>query len=297
MTNEILETDIELARNLLGNSLPEAEVISALVVRGIQPARAAKLVLDLLQGKNPEPDRPFQAAFSEPAEAPAPTPITPQRREKSQSFSRTEKVGTKNRYFFPGVIVALIVLCGGVVYLNRRSHPAVGPQPAKANEAGSFPASQKTDRALSIEVLDDGVYLAGNKITSRAALGAFIELLGPAPRTNRLDAVNRFVYAYDSQGILLYSSDGVDTESILFDFTAIGGATGAKAPFSGELKVAGREIKTDTGASVLGQIKGLGVDKTDPGTGVVAATYNGVRLLFSYFSNPDRLSLLEIDYK
>ncbi len=297
MTNEILETDIELARNLLGNSTPADEVISSLVRRGIQPARAGKLVQDLRQGKNPEPDRPFQAAFSEPAEVPAATPVTPPGRETSQSFSRTETVGTKNRYFFPGLVIALIVLCSGVVYLNRRSHPAAASQPAGASEVPGVPPPQKSERTLSIEVLEDGVYLAGNKITSQAALGAFLELLGPAPRTNRLDGINRFVYAYDSQGILIYSSDGADTESILFDFTAIGGATGAKNSFSGELKVAGREIKTDTGASVVGQIKGLAVDKSGPGTGVVAATYNGLRLLFSYFSNPDRLSLLEIDYK
>jgi len=254
-------------------------------------------VRDLRLGKNPDPDRPFQPPFSKIEATPAQAPIHAPAREKSQSFSRTETVGTKNRYFFPGLIIALIVFCAGVVYLNRRSHSAAAAPPARAIDAAGARASEASGRAISFEVLDDGVYLTGKQITSRAALGAFLELLGPAPRTNRLDAINRFVYAYDSQGILLYSSDGVDTESILFDFTAIGGTTGAKAPFSGELKVAGRKIKADTGSSTIGQIKEVAVDQGSPGTGVVSASYNGLRLLFSYFLDPDRLSLLEIDFK
>jgi hypothetical protein len=298
MTNEILESDIELARELLGKKTPDAEVISSLVRRGIQANRAQELVMALRLGKNPEPDRPFRPAYSQDDDLPTPTSAVPRPPERSRTFSRTETVGTRSRYFFPGLILSLLVLGAGVVYLNSRSHPT---SPTEASTGIVEPSGTQTPpgsvRSISFELLEDGVHLSGKKITPRSTLGTLLQLLGPASRTNRLDAINRFVYAYDSLGVLVYSSDGANTESILLDFTAIGGDAGATVPFSGEVKVAGQKIDVDTSASAVAQIKGLNVDQGSPGAAVVSANYNGLHLLFSYFSGPDRLSLVEIDFK
>src|SRR5258705_7806923 len=59
MTNDILQSDIDLARRLLDARRPADEIVAALSYRGINGNRAAQLVADLQAGKAVEPDKPI----------------------------------------------------------------------------------------------------------------------------------------------------------------------------------------------------------------------------------------------
>src|SRR6267378_119303 len=57
MTNDILQSDIDLARRLLDARRPADEIVAALSYRGINGNRAAHLVADFHAGKAVEPDK------------------------------------------------------------------------------------------------------------------------------------------------------------------------------------------------------------------------------------------------
>src|SRR5580765_5907754 len=59
MTNDILQSDIDLARRLLEGGRPPEDIVVALGYRGINGKRAAQLIADLQSGKTVEPDRPI----------------------------------------------------------------------------------------------------------------------------------------------------------------------------------------------------------------------------------------------
>ena len=55
MTREILDSDIEFARRLLGEGRVDGEILIALSLRGIEASEAAKLVTDLRTGRRLRP--------------------------------------------------------------------------------------------------------------------------------------------------------------------------------------------------------------------------------------------------
>ena len=59
MIHEILPSDVEFAREMLHGSHSDAEILTALASRGIEPARATELVEDLRHGRKPS----FQVQF------------------------------------------------------------------------------------------------------------------------------------------------------------------------------------------------------------------------------------------
>src|SRR5262249_3957399 len=59
MTNDILQSDIDLARKLLDARRSSEEIVAALGYRGINRDRAEQLIAALQAGKTVEPDRPI----------------------------------------------------------------------------------------------------------------------------------------------------------------------------------------------------------------------------------------------
>ena len=59
MIHEILPSDVEVAREMLKASHSDAEILTSLASRGIEPARATQLVDDLRHGRKPN----FQVQF------------------------------------------------------------------------------------------------------------------------------------------------------------------------------------------------------------------------------------------
>jgi hypothetical protein len=54
MIHEILPSDVEFARGMLDSARSDAEILSFLASRGIEPAKAAELLDDLRHGRTPD---------------------------------------------------------------------------------------------------------------------------------------------------------------------------------------------------------------------------------------------------
>src|SRR6267142_393676 len=120
MTEEILQSDIDLARKLITVGCGDAEIVQALQYRRIAPERASILVQELRQGRQVEPDKDSNPvvprAYSEPAR-PAASSLS-----RPLTSSREHRRSRKTRWF-PILVGASVLLCVGVLaVINHRTH-------------------------------------------------------------------------------------------------------------------------------------------------------------------------------
>ena len=324
MTHDILQSDIELATRLRDDHRPDDEIILALVHRGVDAGQAAQLVDDLRKGKKVTP------------QSPAPLEFTLARRSRSKSASRgtgpnqparsseaeprreqaarPAAQGRKNSTFFSliaAVFIVLGIVVGGLVLLQRYHAKTNGPEeqqpkPAlpKADStprqapAQAAPASQSVSLTpLVLELQPDGLHLGGSLVTRDNVLTAVANLLGVPTRTNRVGQTETVIYAYDQQGLLIYSQKSGATNSIMLDCEANGGIHGTTSPFTGTLTVDGQAIRAGTDPQTLTAIKQLGLNHPGSHSGIWGGRYHGLELVFAYLKSPRRLSLIEIDLK
>ena len=71
MIHEIVSSDVDFARGMMGSGHPDAEILAYLASRGLDPAKAAQLVVDLRHGRKPDTQLPLSSvqpvtAWSEP---------------------------------------------------------------------------------------------------------------------------------------------------------------------------------------------------------------------------------------
>jgi hypothetical protein len=310
MTNEILETDIELARNLLQKGRAAHEVCMALAQRGIEPARAEQLVSDLVEGKQVQVDLPFRpvqrrssraAALGSPRPKEAAEESWESIRERGRQKSRPSPFSPASPYFSVGLAIAGAVIIGAVVMHNRHARKEMIEFNQPANPEKSVPqakAGSAVESAAPIFEIDkQGLRLAKHTLTKTTIVNELTKLFGPPTRTNPLDNGNRKVYCYDKEGVLVYLDKNGTAESVVLDFSGMDGASGATRPCRGELIVAGHRIAARSTVAELAAIPELSIPAGKDGVGVLGTTYLGFDLVFSYFANPKQLSLLEIDFR
>jgi hypothetical protein len=63
------------------------------------------------------------------------------------------------------------------------------------------------------------------------------------------------------------------------------------------LKISDQVVSSGTDAASLGLIKGLGLEAPKSASGIFHAQYGSFALVFGYLKSPERLSLVEIDFK
>jgi hypothetical protein len=98
MTKNILQSDIDLAKQLLGGDHSESDVVEVLVRRGIEPTSAAQLVSDLRQGKQAAPTLQFgKNGPLTPPKEPQAESASPVDAESAESESDHRRVRTKRR--------------------------------------------------------------------------------------------------------------------------------------------------------------------------------------------------------
>ncbi|HVV01136.1 MAG TPA: hypothetical protein VHH88_07210 [Verrucomicrobiae bacterium] len=295
MTHEVLESDIEIARRALADGTSSEHVAATLVRRGVSGKRAEKLVQDLLDGRSVTPDRPLQASF--PGARASGAPPRKDFRPPYPSHAPARRVG-------PAAILMRLALAAatlaGVGYaalgIYRNSHPADaqnGPPLEHGDKAGGMPKNGE----LLISLLPDGLHIEDRKAASSTLLKTLVELLGAPGRTNRLAEVKRTVYAFDDQGLLLYAGDDSQAESLVLDFMAGGGPTGAMRPFHGRFKIADHEIPRGASPAELMALKEVHLQKPPQDTTVFGGNSFGIPLLFSYFTVSNQISVIEIDLR
>jgi hypothetical protein len=324
MTHDILQSDIILATRLIGDQRPDEEILQALAHRGVDRAKAAKLLDDLHSGRKPE----AQSALS--------SEMTMPRRSRSKTAAREAGAGASNHSQQPrpapgpkrqsaspggrnaaltkvvaaSVLVLAIATVG--VILFKRAHsgqnapdepqtkPAITkqaearpPAPAKAARA----AGSSTSAPLVLELQPDGLHIGGSLVTGGNLLTATANLLGAPTRTNQAASAGTVIYAYDHHGLLIYSQPGGRTNHIVLDCEATGGANGTTSPFAGTLRVEDQVIGPDTDSQTLAGIKKLGLGSPTSGGTIWGGRYNTLGLVFAYLKSPRRPSLIEIDLK
>ena len=148
-----------------------------------------------------------------------------------------------------------------------------------------------------LELQPDGLHLGDSLVTRGNVLTAAANLLGLPSRTNRVGQTDTVIYAYDRQGLLIYSQTGGGTNSIILDCEAIGGTNGTTSSFAGTLHLEGQVIGADTDTRTLTAIKKLGLNRPGSDSGIWRGRYHNLDLVFAYLKSPQRLSLIEIDLK
>jgi hypothetical protein len=325
MTHDILQSDIELATRLRDDHRSDDEIILALVHRGVDPGPAAQLVDDLRNGRRAAPPSTAHLEFSPARRSRArsasrgtgpnqPTHSSPAE-SRRESPARPAVPGRKHPaslWRMAAVLVGLVVVGTLGVILFQRFHanpqpqaepppkaamPNVDSAPPKA-PAQAAPASQiVSPTALVLELQPDGLRLGGSLVTRGNVLAAVANLLGVPTRTNRVGQTDTVIYAYDHQGLLLYSPKGGGTNSIVLDYEATGGANGTTSPFTGTLRIEDRVVGPDTDSQTLTAIKTLGLKRPGGSSTIWGGRYNNLELVFAYLKSPRRLSLIEIDLK
>jgi hypothetical protein len=313
MTNDILQTDIDLARRLLDASRPADEIVAALVYRGINPNRAAQLVADLQAGKVVEPDKPITINLpstalyetSRPEQQQNPKAVSTELAQEASQRSRS-RPRKSMPWFTLLALAAATVSVAAFVLLNRKSHStgsadssqAQAADEATIDSAGSNQgASLSNARAISLEIEADGVRVCGKPVTRQHFLSGIFNVLGAPDRTNDVQKADQIIYAYDNCGLLVYSPKNSGRCSILLDFDGTYGEAGTKNPFVGTFKINRRVVRHDTDAASLTSFKDVGLESPKSASGIFHAQYGAVELVFGYLKTPQRLSLIEIDFK
>lgn len=323
MTRDILQSDVQFAIRLTNENLAEAEVIQALVRRGIDPAKAAELVNDLRAGKPVSCDSAAALEFTprrrsrsrssssgtqeKPSLSSAET--TSRRERPAPSAARRRKSPLFWKLFAVLVVLALLVV-GLVVMVRHQNNNILRPQseaaaatpPNKQTRPGTPGYAARTETTnsaaqLVLELQPDGLYLSGRNVTRENLLPAVVKLLGAPSRTNRVAQTGAIIYAYDRQGLLIYTQPGGGTTSIVLDCEATGGNAGTTSAFAGQLKVEDAVISPDTDSQTLTAIKKLPLNRRGRTSNVLTGRYGSFELVFAYVRSNQRLSLVEIDLK
>jgi hypothetical protein len=299
MTNQVLQSDIDLARRLLTAGRPDEDILGALVCRNIAPDRAIQLVTDLRQGLRVEPDLPEMGALRRPGPKPGSGSVT-HRDWRPDAPDYSARQPRRNLpWFMTTLLVALAICAGTVIFSNHRTHAKLRAAPvaeSAAEELKALARTAATPGSISLELRSDGLHL-GVRLLSRAnALTLLTDAFGPPSRTNLVEGSGKVIYAYDQQGMVVHCQNEKQNDCLVLYFDAIGGDNGARQPFSGTLRVAGHKIQGSTDPTTLASFKELGL--TEPGTNsVLEARCHGVPVSFAYLESPTRLSLVEIDLK
>jgi hypothetical protein len=317
MTHDLLQSDLDVAKRLIGANGTDAEIVETLTARGVAPLKAQQVARDLRFGKLVTPFNPA-APGVELRDMSDPTDAEPPKPRRTASAPKRSEWGRESRYSgrkskAPFWIVVFLGLClsgggGALVWhirMQRQMQETAGmdrPDSALSMDGSVSPRSRPAEETLpsSGAVLDlqtDGLHLANALVTATNALFAISGVLGPPTRTNRLDQVGKVIYAYDHHGVLLYAGEAAGGDSVVLDYDGAGGTNGTLLPFAGTIKLGENLVKAKTRSSELVAIRQLNLTNPTNDSGTFRGRCNNLDVFFAYLNGPARLSLVEINLK
>ena len=189
---------------------------------------------------------------------------------------------------------------GSVAVGGTQAKPTV-TKPATARPLASATATRGATNGKSeplvLELQPDGLHIGGSLVSGSTLLPALANVLGAPTRTNQAAPAGTVIYAYDDQGLLIYSRPGGRANRIVLDCEATGGATGTISTFAGTIKVEDQAIGADTDSQTLAGFTKLGLENLKGGGTTWIGHYHSLGLIFAYLRSPERPSLIEIDLK
>ncbi len=323
MTHDLLQSDIELAMRLMTDGRADDQIITALVQRRLDPAKAARLMDDLRNGRKViaqpalPPEFTLRRSRSKRAERET-RPSSPPRSVKSQPRPEPSPASAATGRKRPPVVWVVtaillflaIVVIGSILFLHYQ--PGSGPARAQAPGAPGTsvepasrvsavgtanPSRDASPAALALDLRPDGLRIRGQLVTRDNLLATVVSLFGLPDRTNQLRQTGTLIYAYDHHGLLIYSQPAGGTNSLVLDCDAIGGTNGTTSPFTGTLAVEDYVIDPNTDSQALVVMKQLGLGAPKASGPIWNGRYKDVGLVFAYLKSLRRPSLIQLDLK
>jgi hypothetical protein len=297
MTEELLQSDIDMARSMISIGCGDAEIIESLRYRRITSDRAGRLIQELRDGRVVEPDRnstPIAVRTS--PEPTASRPVSDGRRSNSSRAGRH----SRGINWFPILATCAVLLCLGAVAFLKHRRNSHQESPSVANvmsnslpghEAGSL---RENPAALEIKIKPEGVWIGGIPVAGKRVTGGLFPILGTPSRTNHLGDADSLVYAFDDHGLLIYAGRDPAKDSIVIDFEGTGGTNGAVKPFPGTLKILDSFVTAATDPASLSSIEG--VQAGTENSGILSLKCSGFHLVFGYLKGHAQLSMVEVDF-
>jgi len=298
MTDEILQTDIDLARRLIDEGRADAEIIDLLARRKIASNRASRLISELREGRAVEPDRVWRsvALQGEPTVSPS-----RQTTASSQKEGRNRPSARIRVPWFRILVAAGVLFCIGMaVWFGRQRNERVREQSRQAGAASApkTSASESVDAAgLQIEIGEGALKLRGQQIGREDALRVFASTLGPPSRTNHVEGVDKIVYLFDDYGVLIYPGGGDNPNSVVIDFEGTGGTHSTAKPFTGKVRILEEDLNRDTDPKTLSIMEKLNARDHAGNTGIYNLQLKGLRVVLASLARADRISLITIDFE
>jgi hypothetical protein len=166
MTHDILQSDIDLATELVRAKRTDQEIVNALAQRRIDPVKAAQLVADLRQGKTVVPERvnfswptPAQASdATEAAPAERQSPATHAAGQTSRHHANARSPAGRPKPFtsvwlFTLVCITAVAVGLAIAYYFYHSRTDTGAEPRegaspviKSNEPPALPQALRGDK-------------------------------------------------------------------------------------------------------------------------------------------------------
>lgn len=163
--------------------------------------------------------------------------------------------------------------------------------------ATTQPVGQRSSAELVLDFQPDGLRINGGLVVAGDIPASVSKVLGVPKRSFAGDEPDTMVYAYDQQGLLVYSGNGASKNTIILDCEGSGGENGTTSPFTGSIKVQNQVIRPGTDSKTLAAIDGLGLSNPGIEGGIWTGRYLNMNLAFAYLNTSKRLSLIEIDFK
>jgi hypothetical protein len=285
MTGDLLQSDIELVRKLISEGQSDSAILTTLQFRKLAPDKAQQLVADLRGGvpvqADPVPIPHWEAATA----GDMPRQEDKSRQIRSDRGHRDEPIASGFPWFRVALLLVIAISVTAIFVLSRRTPAvnAIAPPITPLNLASN----------ISVEIQQGDLLVCGRPINRSNALMVLSDLLGPPSRTNRVENLNKIIYAYDTNGIVLFS-DNDQNDSIVLYFERVGGANGAELPFTGTFKVHTNSLDVKTESKTLAAISQLNLSE-NPTNPILSGHCNGFNLSFAYLKTTDRLSLVQVD--
>jgi len=308
---------------LMADGRADDQIVTALVQRRLDPAKAAQLMDDLRHGRKViaqpalPPEFSLRRSHSKTAERETRRSSHPRsaesqpRPEPPSAPARMRRKKPPLIWVVAAVLLFLAIVVIGSVLFQRyqpgsgstRAQPPGAPgtsaEPAsRESTAGTASASRDASPAtLALDLRPDGLRIRGKLVTRDNLLSTVVSLLGLPNRTNQVSQSGMLIYAYDQHGLLIYSQPAGGTNSVVLDCEAIGGANGTTSPFAGTLQVEDHVIGPNTDSQALVAMKQLGLGAPKAGGTIWNGRYKDVDLVFAYLKSSRRPSLIELDLK
>jgi len=290
MTRDVLQTDIDLAEELLLAGRPQSEIVAALVCRGILADVAARVTSDLRDVRLVTPASPWVAGRNE----------AWKRQLQGQPEEEAERSPGRGATFsVPWFSIVILGACAVsvVAFVMSDHHPEPTANEHRSQKGAPIAARLSAPDSLVLEIKQDGLRIGGRLISRENAFRTVSDVIGAPTRTNLIPGLDRVIYVYDRHGLLIYSQLNAGDDSVVLDFETIAGTNATRIPFTGTLKIDHTVIGASTTPGSLASFKELGLSQQGVDSGLFGGRYEGMEINFAYLTNTQHLSLVEINLR